>query len=335
MLPVRRLGPLTVSAIGFGCMNLSHAYDTKPSQADAIRLLHRALDAGCTMLDTAALYGGGDNEQLVGAAMSRRRPDYTLATKCVLEVVDGKRTLDGSPERIRASCDESLRRLNTDVIDLFYLHRLDPAVPIEASMGAAADLVRQGKIRAIGLSEMSAAIVMRAHAVHPVAAVQSEYSLAVRNPEVAVLDTCRRLGIGFVAFSPLCRGLLAGSVLNDNYRPGDIRSGMPRFNGARLQHNLSVVARLHALADAAGCTIGQLALAWLLAREHQVVPIPGTRSAAHLDENVGACKMSIPPALLAEAGNLLAPGTLRGARYNAATQGQIDTEFLPNEELAG
>ena len=226
-LPVRQIGPFAVSAIGLGCMNLNHGYGVIPPEPEGGRLLNRALDLGCTFLDTAAFYGGGDNERMIGRAVMHRRREFTLATKCVFDVIDGRRVLDGRPEAILGSCDRSLARLGTDVIDLYYMHRLDPEVAIEESMGAMARLVEAGKVRAVGLSEMSAATLERAHAVHPVAAVQSEYSLGVRNPEVAVLAACRRLGIAFVPFSPVGRGLLARGVADDGYEPHDIRRGMP------------------------------------------------------------------------------------------------------------
>jgi aryl-alcohol dehydrogenase-like predicted oxidoreductase len=332
-LPTRQIGPFTVSAIGLGCMNLSHAYGARPSDADATALLNRALDLGVTLLDTAALYGLGANERLVGSAVMHRRTEFTLASKCVLDVIDGKRALDGRPESIRRTLEGALDRLGTDHIDLYYLHRLDKKVPVEESVGELKRAVEAGKIGAIGLSEMGAATIRRAHAVHPVAAVQSEYSPMVRNPEVAVLDTCRELGIGFVAFSPVARGMLARGVRDDGYEPGDIRLSMPRFMGENLRHNLELVARFDALAMDAGMTPAQLALGWVLARGDHIVPIPGTRSIAHLEEDVGAATVSVP-ADLVKAVDEVFDGNIRGARYVAAMQAQIDTELLPGEELA-
>lgn len=333
-LPLRQIGSLRVSAVGLGCMNLSHAYGPPPSEADGIALLQRALDLGVTFLDTAALYGGGNNERLLAKAVMHRRGAFTLASKCVLDLVDGKRTLDGSPAAIARTLDGALRRLGTDHIDLYYMHRLDRRVPIEESIGALADAVKAGKIGAIGLSEMGAATIERAHAVHPIAAVQSEYSPVVRNPEVAVLETCRRLGIGFVAFSPVARGLLAGAVRDDGYAEGDIRRAMPRFTGETLRHNLTLVDRFDALARDAGMTSAQLSLGWTLARGDHVVPIPGTTSIAHLEENVAAATLAFPPDLIAAVDALFTPGAIRGARYAAPMQAQIDTELLPAEELA-
>ena len=332
-LQTRRIGPLEVSAIGLGCMNLSHAYGTRPSEEDGAALLNRALDLGVTFLDTAALYGMGANERLVGKAVMHRRAEFTLASKCVLDAVDGKRVLDGRPESIRRTLEGALERLGTDHIDLYYCHRLDRNVPIEESVGELKRAVEAGKIGAIGLSEMGAATIRRAHAVHPVAAVQSEYSAMVRNPEVAVLDTCRELGIGFVAFSPVARGLLARGVGDDAYVPGDIRLHMPRFLGENLRHNLAVVARFDALAAEAGMTSAQLALGWVLAKGEHIVPIPGTRSIAHLEEDVGAASVAVPADLVA-AVDAVFDGTIRGPRYMAAMQAQIDTEILPGEELA-
>ncbi|MBA4091049.1 MAG: hypothetical protein C0494_10705 [Sphingobium sp.] len=226
-LPSRRLGPLQVSAIGLGCMSMSHAYLPRPDRVEAQRLLNRALDAGVTFFDTAALYGFGANEELLGDTIMHRRQEFILASKCVLGEINGKRGLDGSPLAITATLDAALKRLRTDHIDLYYLHRLDPNVPIEESMQVLSDAVAAGKIGAIGLSEMSAATIRRAHLVHPVAAVQTEYSLWTRNVEIAVLACCQELGIGFVAFSPLGRGLLAGSIGTDPFDARDIRGGMP------------------------------------------------------------------------------------------------------------
>lgn len=333
-LPTRRIGPLTVSAIGLGCMNLSHAYGEKPSAEAAETLLNRALDLGVTLLDTAALYGFGENERLVGRAVGHRRGEFTLASKCVLDVIDGKRGLDGSPAAIGRTLDGALERLGTDHIDLYYLHRLDKRVPVEESVGALVRAKEAGKIGAIGLSEMGAETIRRAHAVHPVAAVQTEYSPIVRNPEIAVLDTCRDVGIGFVAFSPVARGLLAGAVRGDDYVEGDIRRNMPRFVEPALSHNLRAVRAFDALAAEVGCTPAQLSLAWVLSRGEHVVPIPGTRSIAHLEEDLGALDVTVTPELSARIEAIFAPGAIEGPRYAAAMQAQIDTEVFPDEALA-
>lgn len=330
-LPQRTIGALSVSAIGVGCMNLSHAYGTKPSEEDAIALLNRALDLGCTFFDTAALYGEGMNERLLGKAIMHRRGEFTLASKCVMDYRDGKRVLDGRPEAILRTLDEALIRLKTDVIDLYYLHRLDRKVPIEDSVGALADAVRQGKIRTIGLSEMSGPTIRRAHAVHPVAAVQSEYSPCVRNIEIAVIATCRELGIGIVPFSPVTRGLLAGAIHDDHYVDGDIRLSMPRFVEPQLSHNLKAVAQFNALAAEGGCTPAQLVLAWILAKGQDIVPIPGTRSIAHLEENLGALNVALDDGMVARVEALFMPGTIRGNRYAPRVQAQVDTEMFEHE----
>ncbi|URW76998.1 aldo/keto reductase [Sphingomonas donggukensis] len=315
-------------------MNLNHAYGKPPSREDGAALLTHALDTGVTFFDTAALYGMGESERLVGATLGHRRGEFTLASKCVLDIRDGKRSLDGSPAAIATTLEGSLKRLGTEHIDLYYLHRLDRDVPIEESVGALARAVEAGKIGAIGLSEMSAATIRRAHAVHPIAAVQSEYSCVVRNPEIAVLDTCRELGIGFVAFSPVARGLLAGAVRSDDYGATDLRASMPRFTGENLRHNLIAVTAFDALAREVGCTPAQLSMAWLLSRGDHVVPIPGTRSIAHLDEDLGAASVAITPEVAARIDAICAKDAIRGARYPAAMQAQIDTETFADEELA-
>ncbi len=331
LLPGRNLGGLAVSAIGLGCMNLSHAYDIPPGEDDAARLLHHALDLGVTFLDTAALYGAGNNERLIGKALKARRKEFVLASKCVLGMFDGQRGLDGRPEAVTQTLEESLAHLQTDHIDLYYMHRIDRAVPVEDTVGALARAVEAGKIGAIGLSEVSAATIRRAHAVHPIAAVQSEYSPWVRNPEIAVLDCCEQLGIGFVAFSPVARGLLAGSVATPNFVAGDIRLGMPRFQEPNFSHNLALAGRFDALAREAGLPPAQLSLAWVLARRGNIVPIPGTRSIAHLEQDVAAAHIVLDPALVEAIDAIFAPGAVRGPRYAPALQAQIDTEMLPEE----
>lgn len=328
--PRRRLGPFEVAPIGLGCMNLSHVYHPIPSPEQGAAVIEAALDAGVDHFDTAALYGFGANEDLLGATLGSRRADITLASKCGMYGRDGKRVIDGAPESIRRLCDEALTRLRTDVIDLYYLHRLDPKVPIEESVGALADLVSAGKIRAIGLSEVSAATVRRAHEVHPIAAVQNEYSLWTRNPELGTLDVCRELSITLVAFSPLARGVLTATppVLADLPK-ADLRHTMPRFHGGPYAANLAIRAQLADLADAAGCTLAQLALAWLLAQDQCVIPIPGTRSVEHLHENLAAAEVEVSDETLARAGKLLNDRTVVGNRYAPAAAGDIDTEAFP------
>ncbi len=323
----RRLGSLEVSSIGLGCMNLSHAYGVRPSPEAAAALLRAAFDGGVTLFDTAMLYGAGANEELVGSTLATERSRFVLASKGGMGVVDGRRTIDGRPETIRQNCDDSLARLRTDVIDLYYLHRLDPKVPIEDSVGALAALVREGKVREIGLSEVSAQTLRRAHAVHPVAAVQSEYSLWTRNVEIAVLDACRELDVALVAFCPLARGFLTGALRDPSTLPAqDIRHGMPRFAPPHWEANLRLLEPYRLLADEAGCTMAQLALAWLLAQGDAIVPIPGTTSTAHLRENLGAAEIALAPDLVARVGAVIDQRTVSGPRYAPDRQADIDTE---------
>jgi len=327
----RGIGPLAVSAIGLGCMNLSHAYGAPPAPEVAEALLLRALDRGVTLFDTAALYGFGANETLVGRVLGPHRSQITLASKggmAGVQFEDGiKRVIDGRTETIRRNCEDSLRRLRTDVIDLYYLHRWDKKVPIEDSVGALSDLVRAGKVRAIGLSEVSATTLRKAHAVHPVAAVQSEYSLWTRNAEIAVLDTCREIGAAYVAFSPLARGFLSARLRDvSTFDAKDIRRGMPRFEPATYAANLGLLDDYVAIARDVGCTPAQLALAWLLARGEHVIAIPGTTSAAHLDENIGAAAVALDAATMARLDARINRERVSGARYNAATQAEVDTE---------
>ena len=327
-MQTRKLGPFDVSALGFGCMSLSHAYGTPPAPDDAAKVLHAALDAGYTHFDSAALYGFGANETLLGNALSRRRREFVLASKCgMFRNAQGQREIDGRPEMIARTCDDSLSRLKTDVIDLYYLHRWDKRLPVEESTGALSRLVEAGKVRAIGMSEVSAATIRRAHAVHPLAAVQTEYSLWTRNAEVAVLDTCRELGITFVAFSPLARGFLTGELRDvTGLPPKDIRLAMPRFQAGHWEKNLRLLDGFAAAAREHGCTMGQLALAWLLARAPHVIPIPGTTRIDHLRENLGALDVRLTPEAAARLDGLINAQTVSGPRYNAATLPEIDTE---------
>ena len=312
-------------------MNLSHAYGVPPSPAEGAAMLLRALELGITHFDTAALYGFGANEELLGRTLAPFRARFTLASKCGLQGVATaggvRRAIDGRPETLRQPCEDSLRRLRTEVIDLYYLHRWDKTVPIEESVGALAGLVRQGKIRAIGLSEVSAATVRRAHAVHPIAAVQSEYSLCTRNPEIAVLDTCRDIGATFVAFSPLARGFLTGALPDVAALDAkDIRRSMPRFAADNNRVNLELLGAYAALANEARCSMAQLALAWVLGRGSHVVVIPGTTRGAHLEENLGADRVQLSGDLARRLEALINRRTVVGDRYNAATQAEIDTE---------
>jgi len=332
--PVRALGSASVSAIGLGCMNVSHAYGVPLAPAAAAALLLQALDLGITHFDTATLYGFGVNEELVGRVLGAHRSRFTLASKGGIygTPVDGgiQRVIDSRPASLKRNCEDSLRRLRTDVIDLYYLHRWDKAVPIEDSVGALADLVRAGKIRAIGLSEVSASTLQRAHAVHPIAAVQSEYSLCTRNPEIAVLAACRTLGASFVAFSPVGRGFLSGALRDvSTFAPKDLRRSMPRFAADNWSHNLRLLDVYTELAREAGCTPSQLALAWVLARGEHVLAIPGTTSRSHLEENYEAAFVELDAPLIARLDDLFGPHALAGPRYNAATQLEIDTENFP------
>ena len=333
-METRKIGPFGVSAIGLGCMNLSHAYGTPPPADQAERLLLAALDAGVTLFDTAALYGFGANETLVGRVLKPHRQKFTLASKGGMAGVqfdDGvKRVIDGRPEAIRRNCEDSLRRLQTDVIDLYYLHRWDKKVPIEESVGAMGDLVRAGKVQAIGLSEVSAATLRKAHAVHPVAAVQTEYSLWTRNPEIAVLDACRELGAAFVAFSPVARGFLCDALHDvSTLDAKDIRKSMPRFAPEHYAKNLALMPGYCQLAREADCTPAQLALAWLLQKAPHIIPIPGTTSVAHLHEDLGAGRVQLAPALLARLEALVNQHTVSGHRYSDQARSEVDTEEFP------
>lgn len=317
----RQLGSLSVSAIGIGCMGMSHAYGGQP-EATSIAVLHRAIDLGITLFDTAEVYGPYENEILVGKALRGRREQVVLATKFGFRFTpkeDGVSRIigfDSRPEHVREVAEASLKRLGTDYIDLFYQHRPDPAVPIEDVVGTLADLIREGKIRAIGLSEASPEIIRRAHAVHPIAAVQSEYSLSTRDPEAGVLPTCVELGIGFVPFSPLGRGLLSGAVKSGaDLGDKDFRRTLPRFAEENLSANVGLADALARLAKAHGCTAGQFALAWLLARGPHIVPIPGMRTLAHLEDSIGAAGLSLGPDEIAAIEAAVPVTAVKGARY--------------------
>ena len=330
----RHVASFSVSAIGLGCMNLSHAYGPPVSTAQAERVLLTALDQGVTFFDTAALYGFGANETLVGQVMKPHRNCFTLASKCGMQGVeqsDGSkvRVIDGRPETIKKTCEDALRRLQTDVIDLYYLHRWDKKVPIEDSVGALSDLVRQGKIQTIGLSEVSASTLRKAHAVHPIAAVQTEYSLWTRNPEIAVLQTCRELGVAFVAFSPVARGFLCGAALDVTaFDAKDIRRSMPRFTPENYAANLKLLPAYHALAQEAGCSPSQLALAWLLHQGDDIIPIPGTTSVDHLLDDLAAVDVQLDASLMARLDALINQRTVAGDRYNAQANSEVDTEVF-------
>jgi len=330
----RQLGPFTVSAIGLGCMNICHAYGLPVSTGQAERVLLGALDAGVTHFDTAALYGFGASETIVGNVLSQHRNKFTLASKCGMQGTDvagdGKlvRVIDGRPETLKATCEAALGRLRTDMIDLYYLHRWDKQVPIEDSVGALADLVRAGKIRAIGLSEVSAATLRRAHAVHPIAALQTEYSLWTRNPEIAVLQACRELGVSFVAFSPVARGFLCGPLDVTAFDAKDIRRTMPRFAPENYAANLKLLASFNELAQAVDCSPSQLAIAWLLHQGDDILPIPGTTSVVHLLDDLGAANVRLSPEVLERLDALINQNTVAGDRYSDQANREVDTEVF-------
>ena len=332
-MQTRKLGPFTVSAIGFGCMNLSHGYSAPPSLEQSEQILLAALDAGVTLFDTASLYAFGANETLVGRVLKAHRSKFTLASKGGLAGVqfpDGiKRVIDGRPEAIRLNCEDSLRRLQTDVIDLYYLHRWDKRVPIEDSVGAMADLVQAGKVRTLGLSEVSASTLRKAHAVHPITALQTEYSLWTRNPEIAVLKACEELGVAFVAFSPVARGFLSDVTLDPRtFGAGDIRSNMPRFAADHYPLNVKLLSGLRQLARDAGYTSSQLALAWLLQKAPHIIPIPGTTHLDHLKENIAVADITVGEDVLAALEHLINQKTVSGGRYGAQATLEVDTEMF-------
>ncbi|WP_428036823.1 aldo/keto reductase [Amphritea sp.] len=324
----RKLGSFECSPIGLGCMSLSHAYGTPPSEKEAEQVLLQALDMGYSMLDTAALYGFGNNETLLGKVLKGRRNEFVLASKCGMFKNDaGVREINGRPEMLKKTCEDSLRRLQTDVIDLYYLHRWDRNVPIEESVGALSDLVAEGKIRDIGLSEVSADTLRKAHKTHPIAAVQTEYSLWTRNAEIAVLDACRELGSTFVAFSPLARAFLTGKLRDVNaLEEKDIRRGMPRFYADNYAANLQLLSQVEEVAEAEDMTLAQLSLAWLLGRDENIIPIPGTTRLDHLKENFSAVDLQLSAEAFEQLDQLINQNTVAGNRYNPATQAEIDTE---------
>lgn len=326
----RKLGPFTVSALGLGTMNISGGYGPRLSDADGQHLLAEALDCGYDFFDTASLYGMGHSEEQVGKALAHRRNEYTLASKCGIKTnSEGQSIANGRPEVLIKTCEESLKRLNTDVIDLYYLHRIDVNVPVEESVGALSRLVEQGKIRTIGLSEVSSDSLKRAHATYPITALQSEYSLWSRTPERKILETCRELNVAFVAFSPLGRQFLTGkstdcSSLDDsNYRATIAR---PRFEPKNFIENSKLLIPFAELAKREGCSMAQLSLAWLLARGEDIIPIPGTSNLNHLKENADAGDIKLSSEVVEALDNLINDEVIAGDRYNEFLMDTVDSE---------
>jgi len=316
-----------VSAIGLGCMGMSRP---NTDDAESIRTLRRALDLGITLFDTADVYGKGSNERLIGGVIRERRTDAVVATKFGLVPPSGgglATDVDGRPERVRACCEGSLQRLGIETIDVFYLHRIDPAVPVEDTVGAMADLVREGKVRFLGLSEAGPQSLRRAHATHPIAALESEYSLWTREPERTVLPVCRALGISLVPFSPLGRGFLTGAVTDPSaLADNDVRRTIPRFQPENFAKNRRLVERLEALARAKRCTTAQLALAWILAKGSDIVPIPGSKCVRHLEENTAAADLALTPDAMTALEEAFPVGAAAGTRYPAESMRLLEAE---------
>ncbi|MGW0052363.1 aldo/keto reductase [Nocardia nova] len=317
MIATRKLGELTVGAQGLGCMGMSQAYGVRDNDEESIATIHRALDLGVTLLDTANVYGAGANEELVGRAIAGRRDQVVLATKFgIVWGEGGSMGARGDAAYVAQSCDESLKRLGVDHIDLYYQHRVDPNVPVEETWGALSELVTAGKVRYLGISEASAQTIRRANDVHPVTALQSEWSLWTRGIEAEVLPTCRELGIGIVPFSPLGRGFLTGSITSTADLPADdLRRALPRFADDNIDRNLAVVAELRAMAEEKGVTAGQLALAWVQSRGDDVVPIPGTKRRTYLEQNVAATEIELSAEDLARIEAAAPADAFAGARY--------------------
>jgi aryl-alcohol dehydrogenase-like predicted oxidoreductase len=320
----RQIGPLHVSAIGLGCMGMTPIYG-EPDEGECIATVHRAIELGVTFIDTADAYGDGKNEELVGRALTGRRDQVVLATKFAnIRYPDGRRDVNGRPEYVPQACDASLKRLGVEAIDLYYLHRVDPNVPIEDTVGAMSRLVEKGKVRHIGLSEAAVGTLRRAHATHPIAALQTEYSLWCREVEAEILPACRELGIGFVAYSPLGRGFLSGTITSlDDLSEKDRRRDHPRFHAENLQRNVGLLGALRELAQARDCTPAQIAIAWLLAEGPDIVPIPGTKRRTYLEENAAALELRLSDAERAHLAEAFPPGVTAGTRYPAGQMKRI------------
>ena len=325
----RKLGPFTVSAIGLGCMNISMGYGSLPSDAEAGLLFNRALDEGYTFFDTAAMYGMGHSESVLGKYLASRRSEYTLASKCgIFRNAENVTEIDGRPDVLRKTCEDSLRRLNTEVIDLYYLHRIDHRVPLEESIGEMSRFVEEGKVQTIGLSEISSDSLRLAHSVHPITAVQSEYSLWSRTPERKMLSTCRELGVTFVPFSPLARQFLTGKCpALGEMGEQDIRTTIarPRFEPENYNANLTLLEPYRRIAEEQNCTMAQLALAWLLA-QRDLIPIPGTNRMDHLIENAGAADIDLSDAVVRQLDDLINEDTVAGHRYTDVLMETTDSE---------
>ena len=322
----RQVGPFSVAPIGLGCMNLSHAYGVPPSVEQGATLLRRAREVGYNFIDTAVAYGFGKNETLIGDTLVGQRHEFVLASKAGLfRDAEGKREINGHPDVLRASCEASLQRLRTDVIDLYYLHRWDKRYPVEDQIGALAEMKQAGKIRAIGISEVSVATLKKAHATHPITAIQSEYSLWTRNAEQGMLAATKELGIAFIAFSPLARGFLPGTMHSNEFAPGDIRRAMPRFIGEAFQANLKLLDAMTVIAREVGCSMAELSIAWVLARAAHIVALPGTTNIAHLEENWRGQFVDIPHDVMTRLDAIFV-GHVAGNRYPASVRAEIDTE---------
>lgn len=326
-----RLGNLLVNPIGLGCMNLDHAYGPSVSEEQGQRVLLGALDAGYDFLDTATLYGGGKNEERLGRVLKAHRNRFKLASKCGMAIisVDGKmtRVIDGRPATLRAEVENSLRRLQTDVIDLYYLHRWDKKIPIEDSVGEMSRMVERGHIKAIGLSEVGSATLSKAHAIHPITALQSEYSLWTRDPEISVLQTCKELGVGFVAFSSVARKFFGGLTDVNTLDAKDIRRTMGRFSNEHYAKNLALLPPVQKMADEMGITLAQLALAWVLHQGEHIVSIPGTTDEQHMRDNLATQEIALSAQQLKQLDEMINRHNVSGARYDAQSQSEVDTEY--------